>query len=171
MRILALTLLIITPLFGFTQLIKNTSLQATGTIDVILKGLFMNEVGAGIGFDALFFSKHKLQAIIETNADYFVGDKFLVWDTLSGKQAKSAKVYSIKAGPQFFVSKRIAISATYGPSWHTARSINYSITGDFKYSVTAYLGPKKCFIIKLFLLNILAERTIQYIGFSVGRRF
>jgi hypothetical protein len=155
----------------FGQLENATTFRATANFNITLNGLASNEAGAGLGLDASFFSKHRLQALLETSADFFIGDKLLVVDA-NGKAAKSASVYSIKAGPQFFVTKNLAIAATYGLSWHVVREFNYTVDGGFKYSITGFLGQQRRFVTKLFLVNIPAsEQTIQYLGLAAGLRF
>ena len=78
--------------------------MATGNFNFKTKGLAMNDAGFGIGFDASLFAKHKLQLLLETNADVFIGDKELLVDA-QGRENKSPTIYSIKAGPQFFILK------------------------------------------------------------------
>src|SRR3982074_1518171 len=88
----------------YGQFEKFLSLMATGNFDFKTKGLAMNDAGFGIGLDATLFSKHKLQFLIETNADQFIGDKLLRVDA-QGRHLTSAAIYSMNAGPQFFISK------------------------------------------------------------------
>jgi hypothetical protein len=156
----------------FSQFDKSVSLRATGNFEFALNGLATNTNGIGFAFDAAFFSKHRLQALVEVNADRFFGDKFLVIDTATGKEAKRAAVLSIKAGPQFFVTKNIALSATYGPAWHVVREFKYSLDYGFQYSVTGFLGNQRRFIVKVFMVSIPTEElNIQYIGLAAGYRF
>ena len=156
----------------FGQFDKSVTLNATINFDATLNGLATNDVGSGLGIDASFFSKHRLHALIETSADWFFGDKLLVYDSTIGKSAKSAAVYSIKAGPQFFVTKHIALSATYGPAWHVVRNFRYSLDDGFKLSVTAFMGNRRHFVTRLFLVDIPSgQQTIRYVGLAVGVRW
>src|SRR5687767_7525772 len=128
----------------FGQFEKATTFSATANFHVVLDGLAMNDAGAGLGLEASFFSKNRLHAILETTADRFIGDKQLYIDPVTGKEAKNAAVYSIKAGPRIFVTPRLALSVTYGPAWHIARDFNYKMDGGFNYSISGFWGqPKK----------------------------
>ena len=172
MKQVCLLFFMITQLSSFGQFDKSTTLRATANFNLTLNGLATNDAGVGLGIDASFFSKHRLQALIETSADWFIGDKLLVLDSVTGKAAKSAAVRSIKIGPQFFITKRIAVSVTYGPAWHTVRAFNYSMDYGFKYSVTGFLGNKRRFTTKVFMVDIpVKERNILYLGLAAGVRF
>lgn len=172
MKHLILISFFITSFSSFGQFDKSTSLRATGNFNIVLNGLATNNAGLGLGFDASFFAKHKLQVLIEISSDHFIGDKVLIIDTITGKENKRAAVYSIMAGPQFFVFKNIAVSATYGPSWYTIRAFNYSYTYGIKYSITGFFGLQKRFTAKVFMTDIPAEeQNIQYIGLAAGYRF
>jgi hypothetical protein len=164
------SLSIITTCFG--QLEKSTTFRATANFNIVLDGLATNDAGVGLGFDASFFSKNKLQVLIETSADCFIGDKVMVIDPVTGKEGKSAAIYSIKAGPQFFITKNIALAATYGPAWHVLRDFDYTVDYGFKYSITGFLGRQKRFVTKVFMVNIsVEEQQIQYLGIAAGVRF
>ncbi|HEX8315273.1 MAG TPA: hypothetical protein VF609_09780 [Flavisolibacter sp.] len=151
---------------------QATTLRASINFNIALNGLATNDAGVGLGLDASFFSKRRLQALIETSADRFIGDKLLLLDTITGKKGKSAAVYSIRVGPQLFVSENIALAATYGPSWHVVRDFGYTLDGGFKYSITFFFGKEKSFIAKMFMVNIpVEERKIQYLGIAAGFQF
>ena len=172
MKHLALILFTIIQLSCFGQFDKSTTLRATANFNFTLNGLATNDAGVGLGIDASFFSKHRLQALIETSADWFFGDKLLILDSATGKAAKSTAVHSIKVGPQFFITKSIALSATYGPAWYVVRDFSYSIDYGFKYSITGFLGDKRRFIAKAFIVNIPTEQQdIRYVGLAAGLRF
>lgn len=172
MKQLVLILFTITQLSCFGQFDKSITLRATVIFNITLNGLATNNAGVGLGMDASFFSKHRLQALIETSADWFIGDKLLTLDSATGKSAKSAAVNTIKAGPQFFISKNLALSATYGPTWSVVRDFNYSLDYGFKYGVTGFLGNKRQFMAKVFMVDINTKpQEILYLGFAAGVRF
>jgi hypothetical protein len=153
------------------QFHEGTSFRATANFNIVLKGLATNEAGAGLGFDASFFSKHRLQLILETSADRYIGDKVLVFNSRTGEHAKTA-VYGLRSGPQFFLTKSVAVAVTYGPSWHKVRDFDYSMNGGFKYSLTGFLGANRNCVVKLFMVDInAAVQHIQYLGLAAGVRF
>ena len=156
----------------FGQFNKALTIRPTAHINIVLNGLGMNDAGGGLGLDVSFFSRHRLQVLIETSADGFIGDKLLHIDTVTEEEAKNAAVYSIKAGPQFFIAPHWALAVTYGPAWHIVRDFNYSVDGGFNYSLTGFLGRKRRLVTKLFLVTIpIDEQNIQYMGISAGVRF
>lgn len=156
----------------FGQFEKSTTFRATANFNIVLDGLATNDAGVGLGLDASFFSKSKLQALVETSADRFIGDKLLVADPITGKEAKGAAVFSVKAGPQFFITRNLALAATYGPAWHVLRDFDYTVDYGFKYSITGFLGNQKRFVTKVFMVNIpVEEQQIQYLGIAAGFRF
>ncbi len=170
MRTLFLIFFSIKAVSCFAQFDKSVSLGATGNFNIALGGLGVDDAGVGFGLDASFFSKHRLQAIGEINFDHFFGDKSLYIDPISGKDAKTNN-YSIKAGPQFFIFKNLAIAATYGPSWYKVRDFDYTRDYGFKYSITGLLGERRRLIAKVFIVNIPAkDLKIQYLGFAAGYR-
>lgn len=172
MKNLFLILFSITSVSCFGQFDRATTLRATANFNIVLEGLATNDAGVGLGLDASLFSKKRLQALIETSVDRFIGDKLLVVDPATGKEAKNAAVYSIKAGPQLFITKNLALAATYGPAWHVVQDFNYSLDYGFKFSITAFLGDQRRFIAKIFMVNIPAEeQKIQYLGVAAGFRF
>ncbi len=167
-------LLIVFTAMQFTclaQFDKPVSVRATANINVVRQGLATNDAGYGLGLDVAFFATHRLQAVIETSADWFVGDKLYVVDN-TGTPAKRAAVHSVKLGPQFFAHKNLALSITYGPTWSVLRESEYTRSSGFKYGVTGFLGKNRKTIAKLFMVNVpLKEGKIQYFGFGAGFRF
>ena len=165
-----LALVVATTCFG--QFEKSTTFRATVNFNIVLDGLATNDAGIGVGLDASFFSQKRLQALLETSADRFIGDKLMVADPITGEETKSAAIYSVKAGPQFFITNNLALAVTYGPSWHVIRDFKYKLDYGLKYSVIGFFGAQKNFITKLFLVNIpVGAQKIQYIGIAAGYRF
>ena len=158
-------------LTSYGQFAKSFSLMATGNFDFKTKGLALNDAGFGIGLDASFFSKHKIQLLLETSGDRFIGDKdFITAD--EGRENKSPAIYSIKVGPQFFISKNIALSATFGPAWHSIQAIGFTRDYGFKFGATGFLGDKKRLVTKIFIVYIPKDNlNIRYFGIALGYRF
>lgn len=172
MRQLLLLLFYITALSCFGQFAKPVTLRATVNMNIPIAGLGTNNFGAGLGLDASFFSRNKLQAIVEASADRFIGDKLLVVNIVTGKEAKNAAVYSIKAGPQYFLNQNFALAVTYGPTSYVVREFTYTMTGGFKLSITGFLGEQKRFVTNAFLVNIPNEQqSLRYFGLAAGYRF
>jgi hypothetical protein len=156
----------------FGQFDKFVTIRATGHFNVLLNGLGYNEVGLGGGLDFSLFSKGRLQMLFEGSTAHFVGDKVLYFDTLTGEHALNPSVFDVKVGPQYFVTRNIAIAVTYGPSWHVYDKPSYTLDYGLKYSLTGFWGPRRKFITKLFLSDIPNDqRRIQYLGFAAGIRF
>lgn len=153
------------------QFDKPVSIGASRNFNFKTKGLALNDAGFGISLDASLFSNHKLQLLLETGTDRFIGDKSFIIDA-KGRENKSAAIYSIKAGPQFFISKNIAISTTFGPAWHSVQAVSFTHDYGFKLGATGFWGNKRRLITKMFMVNIPKEDvSIQYFGFGLGHRF
>ncbi len=156
---------------AYCQFEKPFNLVASVNADFGLKGLANNEVGMGAGVEAFLFAKNKLQLLVEGGAERFIGDKLYVEDG-RGRENKTAAIYSLKAGPQFFVSDRIALSATMGPAWHSIREVGFTTDIGFKYALAAYLGYQRRIVTKIFMANIRDNNLqIRYFGLQFGYRF
>ena len=156
---------------SYCQFYKSFSLITSANLNFKTRGLATNDAGVGINLDALLFAKHKLQLLLETSTEKFIGDKLFIIDD-QGRQNKTATIYTIKAGPQFFVTKNIALSTTIGPAWHSVRAIGFSRDYGFKFAVTGFLGDKRRFVTKVFMVEILKDNlNIRYFGLQLGYRF
>lgn len=156
---------------SYCQFDKPFNLIASANFDFKLKGLATNDAGMGLNLDAILFAKHRLQLLIETSADRFIGDKFLIIDA-QGRENKNAAIYTIEAGPQFFLSKRIALSATIGPAWHSIEAFSFTRDCGFKFAATGFLGHKRRLVTRIFMVDILKENlNVQYFALQLGFRF
>lgn len=97
------------------QFDKRITFSATGNFNIALKGLGYADVGLGGSLVASFFSKHRLQAVIETQAGNFK-DNLHEYDIVTDEILKTA-IYTVSLVPQYFISKQIALSVTSGLSW------------------------------------------------------
>lgn len=158
--------------FCFGQFDKFVTVRATGHLNAVLKGLGLNEVGAGVGLDASLFSKGRLQLLFEGSTNHFLGDKALRIDSFSGKHSMNTAVFDLKVGPQYFITRNIAVAITYGPSWHVFRDFNYTVDDGLKYSVSGFWGPRRKFITRISLSDVPTDRErIKYLSFAAGVRF
>ena len=168
------SLLIIVTFFlslaSYSQFDKSFSLTATCNFNFKTKGLALNDAGFGIGLDGSLFSKHKLQLLLETSTDRFIGDKeFIVAD--EGRENKSPAIYSIKVGPQFFIFKSIAFSTTFGPAWHSIQAVGFTRDYGFKFGATGFFGEKKRLVTKIFMVDIPKDNlNVRYFGLALGYR-
>ena len=172
MKPAAAILLLFLSLFSLGQTGKNVSLKALANFNFATNGLATNEAGAGLGLDASFFSKKKIQLLFELSSDWFFGDKLLVVDNATGKEAKKAAIHSIKAGPQLVLSNKMTIAATYGPAWHVLRDFHFSTDAGFKFSLSGFWGTNNCFATKIFFVTIPTDQqNISYFGVAAGIKF
>lgn len=156
---------------SYGQFDKSFSVITAANFNFNTKGLATNEAGVGIGVDAMLFAKHKLQLLIETSADQFFGDKLLTVDA-RGRENKNAAIYTIKAGPQFFLSKKIALLTTIGPAWHSIEAVGFTRDYGLKFAVAGFLGHKRRLVARIFMVDIPRDNlNIQYLGLQLGFRF
>ena len=170
MKLLFFLLFSLTTIYSLAQFQNPISVRVTGNLNAALNGLGADDAGLGFGVEASLFAKHKLQPIIESNFDHFFGDKVYYFDPLTGKEAKT-NIYTIKVGLQYFVTKNLALSLSYGPCWYKVRDYEHTRDDGFKYCITTFLGTKRRFLVSLFTVRISAEdRNIHYLGMGAGYR-
>lgn len=170
MKALTSILLCFASFYSFGQLNKQVTLAATGHLLVKAKGSSLNDAGYGVNVGAALFARHKLQLLVETSGDWFVGNKLLKLDP-QGREDKVAVMYSVKAGVQLFILRNIALSATTGPAWHAIQAPGFTTTYGFRYSATGFWGQRKRFVTQLFTVHTPKSTLMtQYIGLGLGYR-
>lgn len=171
MRYIIIKICCLLSLSSFGQFDKTISLRASGNFNVTRNGFGTNDAGLGLGLDASFFSNHKLNLLTETSAETFFGSKEFIINP-EGRENKAPVIYSVKAGPQFFISKNIALSVTYGPSWYSIQAVSFTSDYGFKLGITGLFGKERRLVTKVFLAEIPKDNiNIQYFGVGVGYRF
>ncbi len=169
MRYITTLFFCITLTRSFSQFKKDISLTAAPHFNFGTSGLGANDAGAGFGFNAAFFSKQKLQAIIESNYDAFFGDKILYVD--AGRTLKNPSAYSVALGPQYFGIKNICVSATGGLAWHRIGEAAFSTDFTYRVGLTGFLGKKKHVVLNAMLSTIaVPESPVRYFSAGVGYR-
>ncbi len=170
MKLTIITIFCLLSLPSFAQKDRFVNLAASGNFNFTTHGFGTNDAGAGLGLTASFFPQHKLQLLAETGAEMFFGSKELIINP-KGRENKDPVIYSIKAGPQLFISKNIALSVTYGPYLHSIETAGFTNDFGFRFGITGFSGKKKRFVTKLFMTEIPKDYDIRYFGFGVGYRF
>lgn len=155
---------------------KKINVSSTGNFVVAMKGLGHTEVGLGGELAASFLSNKILRTLIEVHTARFK-DNMYEYDIASGKIAKTA-VYTATVGPQYFITRKIALSVTVGPAWYKALDTEYHLGYGFKYSASSFLGSKGHLIAKIFTIHIptkksvtIYEGPILYMGIGIGYCF
>src|SRR5688500_9448095 len=172
MRMRALILFTCVSLSSAAQFDRAVRIAPIINFNVVLNGLGQNDAGMGLGLNASFFAKHKLQLLIESGTDRFIGDKVLRIDPVSGEHARNAIVYNLKAGPQLFISKTLSISITYDPSWYLVRDFGFTTGYGFKYGVSCYVSEGKKLRCGLSMIDVPGEyENIQYAALGIGYVF
>lgn len=156
---------------GFCQSHTGVSLQASAHLHFGANGLGANDAGAGLAFGAAFFIKHTLHALAETTADYFFGDKTYYTD-VTGKELKGPVLYSLKFGPQYAVSKNLALSATFGPTLHRIYQAAFTTGYGFRFGAMERIGKQHNILVKAAATTVSrVEAPVHYFSFGVGYCF
>jgi len=156
---------------AFSQHKKPFSIGLSGNFDFHTRGLATNDAGLGIGLNASYAIKQKLQLLIEINRDWFIGDKLLVVDSQLGSDTKPAAINTIKAGGRFFITKKLGVSAMAGPAWHTIREFTYAQDMGYQFGFDWFHGSKERVLTRLFLAGIPNNQVnIHYWGIQLGYR-
>ena len=152
------------------QLNKPVSVFTSGNVMFKTKGTNYNSTGVGLYVGASFFSTHKLQLLVESSVDNFFGDK-VYYTSAAGKPINKVILYSVKAGPRVFVTRHIALSATFGQIWHSIRAESFTRSYGLQYGATGFIGRKKRFVTRLFMVhNLKNDEISQYAGAGLGYR-
>ena len=157
---------------GLAQIDQPVTVSAALHLNSFVKGIGTNDAGAGLDFSISIFTPHRLHALIDASAARFIGDKRYIVDGTTGEEAVNARLYNLHAGPELFVTKRLALSISYGCSWHKIRAFDYSTDRGLKYGLTTWLGKQRSIVGKIFLVSINApNRRMQYLATGLGYRF
>lgn len=172
MRMRVLILFTCVSFSSAAQFDRSVRITPIINFNVVLNGLGQNDAGMGLELNASFFAKHKLQLLIESGTDRFIGDKVLRIDPVSGEHARNAIVYNLKAGPQLFISKTLSISMTYGPSWYLVRDFGFTTAYGLKYGLSCYVSEGKKLRFSLSMIDLQGvNENIQYIALGIGYMF
>jgi hypothetical protein len=170
MKKMLLLLLVFPALFADAQNSRPVSITAGGTLNFRTRGLGQNDAGFGLFAGTALFARNKLQLLVEASATTFSGDKLLYFDA-RGNAAKSPLIHRIHAGPQYHVTQKLAVAATYGAVWHRIRATDFTLDDGLKLNVTAFPGEKSRLAVQLFAAAIPAtEASINYLGLGLGYR-
>lgn len=170
MRLLPIILAIFSTTVSHSQLDKKVSVNATGNFNVSLAGLGTDDAGLGLNMQTSFFAKNRLQLTTEAVSELFFGNKVYHEDPQTGKNAQ-ARIHSLRIGPQIFLTRNIAVAATYGPAWHKIREFDYTLDYGYKLSVNSFLGQRRRFVAMASFVNVQAEaQNLQYLSFGLGYR-
>jgi hypothetical protein len=170
MRLLLLALLSLTATVSYAQFDKSVSVNATVNFNVALSGLGTDDAGLGINLQTSFFSKKRLQLTTEAVSEAFFGNKVLYEDAQAGKAAKT-RLHGFRIGPQVFLTRNIAVSATYGPTWHKVRVFGYTHDYGYKVSVNSFLGAGRRLVARASFVNTYAEvQKLEYLSIGIGYR-
>ena len=170
MRLLFLALLALSSTVSYAQFDKNVSTNATANFNIALAGLGTDDAGVGLNLQTSFFAKNRLQLTTEAASELFVGNKVYYEDPQTGKNAKT-RMHSLRIGPQIFLARNVAISATYGLAWHKVREFDYTLEYSYKVSVNSFLGTNRRLVAKASFVNVQATgQSLQYLSFGLGYR-
>jgi len=114
---------------------KNYSLSASANFDFLTEGLGTNDAGIGLTVHSNLFAKKKLQLRAEGSLDHFVGSKEVMIDSVGNHYYDEPTMISIKAGPEFYVTKNISVAALYGYVQYKEFRENVH-SGNFKFVLT-----------------------------------
>ena len=120
------------------QIDQPVTVSAGVHFNSFVRGIGTNDAGAGLDLRISIFTRHRLHALIDASAARFIGDKRYIVDGTTGEEAVNARLYNLHAGPELFLTKRLAVSISYGCSWHKIRSFDYSTDRTFQYGLTTW---------------------------------
>lgn len=152
------------------QFNKFISVRAGVQLDLRTDFPSLDDVGAGFNFDVSLFAKGRLMLLTSVHKDWFAGDKLYI-QYGSGRINNISTAHGISAGPEYFINRNVAISATYGLFQHSIREDGYFTDDGLRVGVTAYTGNKRRFVLKLCRTDIFnSRRHMSYHSIGLGWR-
>lgn len=153
------------------QFDRKVFMDFTGNFFAGQKAFNLDNAGYGLSLDASFPGYSRWQVTVSPNAGHFFGDKILYIPD-EGRVNDGPVVYNLFAGPQYFITKRIAISLTAGLSWYSIHTRGFSTGAGYQAAATGFLGKKRRFVLKFLFTEIPKKvKNLQYMGIGVGYRF
>lgn len=146
-------------------------MSATAQANVGQKALAYDNAGYGLSINTSFPGYSKWEVTASVSANGFFGDKIYYLPN-EGRQNKGPAIYTLFAGPQYFILSRLAVSVTAGPAWYSIHTKGFSASTGYHFEATGYLGKKRRIVTRLSFSDIPAnEINIQYFGLGIGYRF
>lgn len=170
MRILTLIVATLLSTGCWGQREKPLSVRFTGQFDFAVRGMAMNDAGMGAGVALSLLAQQRVQLLAEGSSHWYMGDKQYVMDR-EGRELPNGSLHTVQAGPQVFLTKSLALSATYGVAWFRLHDWTYQADDTYRVALTGYFGDHNNFITQLFWMQVpQPEINIRHFGIGVGYR-
>lgn len=156
---------------AYGQFSRFLVMDVTGNVYAGQKALAYDNAGYGAGLQASFPGYSRWEVAVSAHTGHFFGDKvYQIPD--EGRVNEGPAIYSLFAGPQYFVLNRLAVSVAAGPSWYSVHTKGFSTGTGYQVGAAGFLGRKRRFILRLHFTEIPREVVnIQYLGLGIGYRF
>ena len=149
---------------------KPVSVRMSGQFDFGVRGVGTNDAAMGVAAALSLFAKKRVQLLTEAHSLFYIGDKSLAVDS-DGKELPNGSLHSLQAGPQVFLSKTIAVFATYGLAWHSYQERHYTLDDGYRLGLIGYFGHQDNFIAQFSWMQVpLEEGNIRQFGIGFGYR-
>ena len=130
----------------------------------------MNDAGLGLEARALFPASKKLKLVAETGVNAFIGNKLMIYPG-TGRQNETAMDWKFQAGPQVNISRKSAVSFTYGLNHFSYAMPGYDNKGGYTARLLGYIGKRNRLVTSLFVSGIHTGSTpIRFWGFNLACR-
>ena len=170
MKVLLLTLSVLSIGFCNAQKVHPVSLEFGGQFNFRTRGLGMNDAGLGLETRVLFPVAKRLKLVAETGVNVFIGNKLMIYPG-EGRQNETAMNWKFQAGPQVNISRKLAVSFTYGLNHYSFAMVGYDNTGGYTTRLLGYLGKRNRLVTSLFVSGIHSNSTpIRFWGFNLACR-
>ena len=98
-------------LFSFAQFESFFTVRTLAHANFLVKAPSLDDAGGGFGIDIGLFSKNRLMLVTTIHYDRFICDKSMTIPDV-GRVNKGGTVYGVQAGPEYHLTKRVAVSVT-----------------------------------------------------------
>lgn len=170
MRPLTLMVTILLSLSCWGHREKPLSVRFAGQFDFAVRGMAMNDAGMGAMAGLSVFARQRVQLLAEGGSHWYIGDKQYIMDR-EGRELPNGSLHTVQAGPQVFLTKTLALSATYGVAWFRLHDWDHQADEAYRVALTGYFGDHNNFITQLSWMQVpQPEMTIRHFGIGVGYR-
>lgn len=148
---------------------KKIAVSALAQFDFAATNLANNDAGFGATLALNAFAQKRLQLRTEVSLDHFIGNKILLVDAYGIEYPSHPTVISVKAGPEFFLSKNLSVAGLYGYAAYSLFDLKVKEDAA-KFILAAHFGKQKRAVANVYFQNIFRAYPVHFFGVGVGYR-
>jgi hypothetical protein len=148
---------------------KKITAAVLGQFSFAATNLATNDAGVGATVAVNFFADKRLQLRTEASVDHFIGSKELLRDANGNSLPSNPTITSIKAGPEFFLTKSLSVAGLYGYASYSLFDMNVK-EDAVKFLLSQRWGAQKKWIAGMSFSSVLRKYNVRFFGLHLGYR-